>query len=58
VVVGGNSEVEEGLHLTNLADRVIMMVRGDRLTASRITIEKGNEPGSRVEVRSKARTPN
>jgi thioredoxin reductase (NADPH) len=51
VVGGGNSAVEEGLHLTNFADRVIMLVRGDRLTASRIAVEKVNEPGSRVEVR-------
>ncbi len=51
VVGGGNSAVEEGLHLTNFADRVIMLVRGDRLTASRVAIEKVNEPGSRVEVR-------
>src|SRR5512139_3283987 len=51
VVGGGNSAVEEGLHLTNFAERVIMLVRGDRLTASRVAIEKVNEPGSRVEVR-------
>ena len=51
VIGGGNSAVEEGLHLTNFADKVIMLVRGDRLTASRIAIEKVNEPGSRVEVR-------
>jgi thioredoxin reductase (NADPH) len=51
VIGGGNSAVEEGLHLTNFADKVTMLVRGDRLTASRIAIEKVNEPGSRVEVR-------
>ena len=51
VVGGGNSAVEEGLHLTNFADKVIMLVRGDRLTASRVAIEKVNEPNSRVEVR-------
>jgi len=51
VVGGGNSAVEEGLHLTNFADKVTMLVRGDRLTASRIAIEKVNEPGSRVKVR-------
>ena len=51
VVGGGNSAVEEGLHLTSFADKVIMLVRGDRLTASRVAIEKVNEPGSRVEVR-------
>lgn len=51
VVGGGNSAVEEGLHLTSFADRVTMVVRGDRLTASRVAIEKVNEPGSHVEVR-------
>ena len=51
VIGGGNSAVEEGLHLTNFADKVVMLVRGDRLTASRIAIEKVNEPGSRVEVK-------
>jgi thioredoxin reductase (NADPH) len=43
--------VEEGLHLTNFADKVTMLVRGDRLTASRFAVDKVNEPGSRVEVR-------
>ena len=51
VVGGGNSAVEEGLHLTNFADKVTMLVRGDRLTASRIAIDKVNELTSRVEVR-------
>ena len=51
VVGGGNSAVEEGLHLTNFADKVTMLVRGDRLTASRFAVDKVNEPGSRVEVR-------
>ena len=51
VVGGGNSAVEEGLHLTGFADKVTLLVRGDRLTASRIAIEKVNEPDSRVEVR-------
>jgi thioredoxin reductase (NADPH) len=51
VVGGGNSAVEEGLHLTNFAHKVIMLVRGDRLTASRVALDKVNEPGSRVEVR-------
>ena len=51
VVGGGNSAVEEGLHLTNFADKVTMLVRGDRLTASHFAVEKVNEPGSRVEVR-------
>ncbi|HJS19758.1 MAG TPA: FAD-dependent oxidoreductase [Anaerolineales bacterium] len=51
VVGGGNSAVEEGLHLTSFADKVTMLVRGDRLTASRIAMDKVNEPGSRVDVR-------
>jgi thioredoxin reductase (NADPH) len=51
VVGGGNSAVEEGLHLTTFADKVTLLVRGDRLTASRIAIEKVNEPDSRVDVR-------
>jgi thioredoxin reductase (NADPH) len=51
VVGGGNSAVEEGLHLTNFAEKVILLVRGDRLTASRVALEKVNEPSSRVEVR-------
>ena len=51
VVGGGNSAVEEGLHLTNFADKVTLLVRGDRLSASRVALEKVGEPGSRVEVR-------
>ena len=51
VVGGGNSAVEEGLHLTNFAEKVIMLVRGDRLTASRVALDKVSEPNSRVEVR-------
>jgi thioredoxin reductase (NADPH) len=51
VVGGGNSAVEEGLHLTNFAEKVTMLVRGDRLTASRVALDKVNEPNSRVEVR-------
>jgi thioredoxin reductase (NADPH) len=51
VVGGGNSAVEEGLHLTNFADKVTLLVRGDRLTASQIAIEKVNEPTSKVEVK-------
>jgi thioredoxin reductase (NADPH) len=50
VVGGGNSAVEEGLHLTNFTDKVTLLVRGDRLTASRFAIDKVNEPGSKVEV--------
>lgn len=51
VVGGGNSAVEEGLHLTNFAEKVILLVRGDRLDASRIAMDKVNEPTSRVEVK-------
>jgi thioredoxin reductase (NADPH) len=51
VIGGGNSAVEESLHLTSFADKVTMLVRGDRLTASRIAIEKVNEPDSRVEIK-------
>ena len=51
VVGGGNSAVEEGLHLTNFADKVTLLVRSDRLTASRIALDKVNEPASRMEVK-------
>jgi len=51
VVGGGNSAVEEGLHLTNFAEKVTLLVRGDKLTASQIAIDKVNEPSSKVEVR-------
>jgi thioredoxin reductase (NADPH) len=51
VVGGGNSAVEEGLHLTNFAEKVTMLVRGDRLTASRVALDKVSEPGSRIEVK-------
>lgn len=51
VVGGGNSAVEEGLHLTNFAEKVTLLVRGDRLTASRVAIDKINEPSSRIEVK-------
>ena len=51
VIGGGNSAVEEGLHLTNFAEKVILLARGDRLTASQIAIDKVNEPSSRIEVK-------
>ena len=51
VIGGGNSAVEEGLHLTNFAEKVTLLVRGDRLTASRVALDKVNEPNSGVEVR-------
>ena len=51
VIGGGNSAVEEGLHLTNFAEKVTLLVRGDRLTASRVALDKVNESGSRVEIK-------
>jgi thioredoxin reductase (NADPH) len=51
VVGGGNSAVEEGLHLTNFAEKVTMLVRGDHLTASRFALDKVNEVSSRIEVK-------
>ena len=50
VIGGGNSALEEGLHLTNFADKVTLLVRGDKLTASQIAIDKVNEPSSKVQV--------
>lgn len=51
VVGGGNSAVEEGLHLTNFTEKVTLLVRGDTLTASQIAVDKVNEPTSRVDVK-------
>lgn len=51
VIGGGNSAVEEGLHLTTFAEKVTLLVRGDKLTASQIAIDKLNEPGSKIDVR-------
>jgi thioredoxin reductase (NADPH) len=51
VIGGGNSAVEEGLDLTNFADKVTLLVRGDRLVASQFAIDKVNEPTSRIEVK-------
>jgi thioredoxin reductase (NADPH) len=51
VVGGGNSAVEEGLHLTNFTDKVTLLVRGGALTASQIAVDKVNEPTSRVDVK-------
>ena len=50
VIGGGNSAVEEGLHLTNFTEKVTMLVRGDKLTASQFAIDKVHEPDSKVEV--------
>lgn len=51
VVGGGDSAVDEGLHLTNFTEKVTLLVRGDKLTASKIAVEKVNEPNSGVEIR-------
>ncbi|MBL8063328.1 MAG: FAD-dependent oxidoreductase [Anaerolineales bacterium] len=51
VIGGGNSAVEEGLHLTTFAEKVTLLVRGDKLTASQIAIDKVNEPSSKIVVR-------
>lgn len=51
VIGGGNSAVEEGLHLTNFAEKVTLLVRGDKLTASQIAIDKVNQLNSKVEVK-------
>lgn len=51
VVGGGNSAVEESLHLTRFADRVTLLVRGDRLTASQILVDKVTESKSAVQIR-------
>ena len=50
VIGGGNSAVEEGLHLTNFTEKVTMLVRGNKLTASQFAIDKIHEPNSKVEV--------
>jgi len=39
------------LHLTSFAEKVTLLVRGDRLTASRIATEKVNEPDSRIDIK-------
>ena len=51
VIGGGNSAVEEGLHLMDFAEKVTLLVRGDRLAASRIALDKANEPASLIEVK-------
>ncbi len=50
VIGGGNSACEEGLHLTTFAEQVTLLVRGDKLTASQVAIDKINQPTSRVKV--------
>ncbi len=51
VIGGGNAAVEEGLHLTTFAEKVTLLARGDKLTASQIAIDKVTEPGSKVQVK-------
>jgi thioredoxin reductase (NADPH) len=51
VIGGGNSAAEESLNLTKYADQVTMLVHGDRLTASRIAVDKITRPGSRIKIR-------
>lgn len=43
VIGDGNSAAEEGVFLTNFADHVTMLVRGPKLTASQVAIDKVNE---------------
>jgi thioredoxin reductase (NADPH) len=50
VIGGGNSACEEGLHLTTFAEQVTLLVRGDKLNASQVAIDKINEPNSRIKV--------
>jgi len=40
VVGGGNSACEESLHLLRYAEKVTMLVRGDKLNASQMLVEK------------------
>jgi thioredoxin reductase (NADPH) len=51
VVGGGNSALEEGIHLTRFAEKVIVLARGERLAASHILVDQVAAPGSRLEVR-------
>ncbi len=50
VIGGGNAACEEGLHLTTFAEQVTLLVRGDKLSASQVAIDKINETTSRVKV--------
>lgn len=51
VIGGGNSAVEEGLYLTKFTEKVTLLVRGDKLDASQIAIDKVNSLSSGVDVR-------
>src|SRR4030095_16248579 len=50
VIGGGDTTCGEGLHLTTFAEQVTLLVRGDKLTASQVAIDKINEANSRVKV--------
>lgn len=50
VAGGGNSAVDEGLFLLNFASKVTLIVRGDRLEASKVAINKVNEHVARGEM--------
>lgn len=50
VVGGGNSAVEESLHLTKFADKVTILARGDHFTASKI-IQESVMGDPKIEVR-------
>lgn len=50
VVGGGNSAVEEGLFLTRFASHVTLLVRGTKLSASKVAIDKALD-SKRVDVR-------
>jgi len=50
VIGGGNSAGEESLFLTRFVDRVSIIVRGDKMTASQIVIDKVME-NPKIDVR-------
>lgn len=50
VVGGGNSAAEEGIFLSKFGSKVTLLVRGDRLAASKVIIDKVNSL-SNMEVR-------
>lgn len=50
VVGGGNSAAEEGIFLTKFASKVTLLVRKDKLAASKVIVDKINSM-SKIEVR-------
>lgn len=46
VIGGGSSAAEEGLFLTNFANSVTLLVRGDRLNTSKVAADKIEESGN------------